>query len=63
MSELKQSRWRSPVAIAAVLALVFFVVRNWVGFEIPMFDEFVTLLIAAGIAVGVFNNPTDARDW
>ena len=60
---MEQSRWRSPVAISAVLALVFFVVKNWVGFEIPMFDEFVTLLIAAGVAIGVFNNPTSKTDW
>jgi uncharacterized membrane protein len=60
---MEQSRWRSPVAIGAVLALIFFVVKNWVGFEIPMFDEFVTLLIAAGVALGIFNNPTSKEKW
>lgn len=60
---MEQNRWRSPVAISAVLMLIFFIVKNWVGFEIPMFDEFVTLLIAAGVAVGVFNNPTSKEKW
>jgi len=58
-----QSRWKSPVAIAAAAALIFFVVKNWVGFEIPGWDEFIRILLAAGIAFGIFNNPTDAKNW
>ena len=60
---MKQERWKSPVAITAVLMLIFFVVKNWIGFEIPKFDEFVTLLIAAGLAVGIFNNPSEKEGW
>lgn len=60
---MTQNRLKSPVAIAALAALLFFVVKTWVGFEIPGWDEFVTLLIAAGIAIGVLNNPTDAEKW
>lgn len=60
---MTQNRFKSPVAIAALAALLFFVVKTWVGFEIPGWDEFVTLLIAAGIAIGVLNNPTDAEKW
>ena len=58
-----QSRWKSPVAIAAIAALIFFVVKTWVGFEIPGWDEFIQLLLAAGIAVGILNNPVDAKNW
>ena len=32
-----QNRLKSPVAWAALAALIFFVVKYWVGFEIPMF--------------------------
>jgi uncharacterized membrane protein len=56
---MEQSRWKSPVAWSALAALIFFVVKTWFGFEIPGFDDFVTLVIAAGVALGIFNNPTD----
>jgi uncharacterized membrane protein len=56
---MEQSRWKSPVAWSALAALLFFIVKTWLGFEIPGWDEFVTLAIAAGVAVGIFNNPTD----
>ena len=55
---MEQSRWRSPVAIATLAALIFFVLKTWVGFEIPQWDKFVELTIAAGIAFGLFNDPT-----
>ena len=54
---MEQSRWRSPVVWSAIAALIFFVVKTWVGFEITGWDQFVTLAIAAGIAVGILNNP------
>lgn len=66
MSELQnktQLRWRSPVAISAVLMLLFFVAKNWIGIDIPMFDKFIELLLAAGLAIGIFNNPTNSQDW
>ena len=56
---MDQNRWKSPVAISALAALIFFVVKTWIGFEIPGWDQFVTLLIAAGVGFGIFNNPTD----
>jgi len=58
---MTQSRWRSPVAWSAVAALLFFVTKTWFGFEIPGWDEFISLVIAAGIALGIFNNP-EKRD-
>jgi uncharacterized membrane protein len=56
---MEQSRWKSPVAWSALAALIFFVAKTWFGFEIPGFDDFVTLAVAAGVALGIFNNPTD----
>ncbi len=56
---MKCSRWKSPVALSALAALVFFAVKNWIGFEIPGWDEFISLFITAGVAFGIFNNPTD----
>lgn len=53
---MNQSRWKSPVAWSALAALIFFVAKTWLGLEIPGFDDFVTLAIAAGVALGIFNN-------
>lgn len=55
---MEQPRWKSTVAWGAAAALLFFVVKNWVGFEIPGWNEFVTLALGAGVAFGIFNNPT-----
>ena len=60
---MEQNRWKSPVAIAAAAALLFFIVKTWFGFEIPGWDEFVELLLAAGIAFGLFNNPTSKNSF
>lgn len=58
-----QSRWKSPVAWSALAALIFFVVKTWFGFEIPGWDQFISLVVAAGVAFGVFNNPTDKSGY
>ena len=60
---MEQSRWKSPVAWSALAALLFFVVKTWFGFEIPGWDDFVTLTIAAGVAFGIFNNPENKRGY
>ena len=54
---MEQSRWKSPVAWSALAALLFFVAKTWFGFEIPGWDQFISLIIAAGVALGIFNNP------
>jgi uncharacterized membrane protein len=56
-------RFTSPVAIAALAALIYFVVKNWIGFEIPGWDDFVTLLVAALVAFGIANNPADKDNF
>jgi uncharacterized membrane protein len=56
-------RLASPVTIPAVAALVYFVVKTWVGFEIPGWDNFVTLLVAALLALGIVNNPADKDNF
>ncbi len=54
---MEQSRWKSPMAWSALAALLFFVAKTWLGFEIPGWDQFISLVIAAGVAFGIFNNP------
>ncbi len=55
---MDQNRFRSPVLWASVAALIFFVVKNWMGFTIPDWDGFVSLLITVLIGFGVLNDPT-----
>lgn len=57
MKELLK-RLSSPVTIPAVLALIYFVVKTWIGFEIPEWDKFVTLTLAVLVAFGVVNDPS-----
>lgn len=56
-------RLKSPVAVTSLAALIFFIVKQWCGWEIPGWDEFVELVIAAGIAFGVMNNPADKQNF
>lgn len=53
------TRLKSKVVWLATLSLIYFVVKNWIGFEIPMWDEFVDKLIYVLIAFGIINNPTE----
>ncbi len=54
-----QNRFKSYVLWMAVAALVAFVTKEWIGWEIPKFDEFVELLLTVLVGFGVVNNPTD----
>lgn len=54
-----KERIKSPVLWISMAALFTFIMKNWVGFEVPHFDEFTELLLAVLVAFGVVNNPTD----
>ncbi|MBE7037946.1 MAG: holin [Ruminococcaceae bacterium] len=54
-----KERLKSPVLLLSVAALIAFITKNWIGFEIPKFDEFTELVLAVLVAFGVVNNPTD----
>lgn len=56
-------RLKSPVLWLAVAALVSFITKEWLGFEIPKFDVFVELLLAVLVAFGIVNNPTDKNHF
>lgn len=60
---MEQSRWKSPVAWSAIAALIFFVAKTWGGYEIPGWDEFITLLVGALTALGIFNNPEKKKGF
>lgn len=56
-----KNRLHSWALWVSLLALIAFVAKTWIGWEIPGWDEFVTLLMALLAAFGVVNNP-DNRD-
>jgi uncharacterized membrane protein len=60
---MAQKWYQSKVAWVSILALLYFVVKTWFGFDIPGWDTFVSLLIAAVAAFGVFNNPSNATGF
>ena len=62
MKELLK-RFKSPVAVSALAALIFFIVKEWCGLEIPGWDKFVELVIAFGLAFGIMNNPADQQNF
>lgn len=53
------NRFKSPVVWTTLFALIAFITKEWVGFEIPKLEMFVELLLAFLIAFGIVNNPTD----
>ena len=56
-------RFKSPVLWLSIAALIAFVAKNWLGFEIPEWNTFVELLLAVLVAFGVVNNPDDREKF
>ena len=56
-------RLKSPVLWTSCLALLAFIAKTWLGFEIPKLDTFTELMLAVLVAFGVVNNPTDKRHF
>ena len=56
-------RFKSPVVWTTLFALIAFISKKWLGFEIPGWDEFVELLLGFLIAFGIVNNPTDKQHF
>lgn len=56
-------RFRSPVLWLAIAALIAFVTKNWMGFEIPEWNTFVELLLGVLVAFGIVNNPNDKEHF
>ena len=59
-----QSRWKSPVAWAALAALVLFILKTYgllapIGLTEDTYKELITLVFGALAAFGILNNPTD----
>ncbi len=54
------NRLKSIPLWTAILALVYLVIKNWFGMEIPAWTDISTQVIAIlAIIFGITNNPTD----
>ena len=65
---MKQSRLNSKVFWVAAVALIGFILGNWglydtIGLTSESFQTLADLIFAVGLAVGIFNNPSDAENW
>ena len=56
---MEQNRLKSPVLWVGVAALIAFVAKTWIGFEIPGWDEFINLLLPVLAGFSIINNPTN----
>ena len=55
-----KERLKSIPLWSAILALVYLIVKNWAGFEIPAWADISSQIIAIlTILFGVANNPTN----
>ena len=54
-----QNRLKSWSLWVSVFALIAFVSKTYVGYEIPQFDQFVNLVLVVASGFGIINNPTD----
>lgn len=58
-SDNMQNRFKSWALWLSVAALIAFVTKTWLNFEIPQFDMFVELILTVLAGFGIINNPTD----
>jgi len=58
-----QNRFRSWRLWLSLAALIGFIVKTYVGYEIPEFDKLVNLVLVFMTALGILNNPTDSTNF
>lgn len=56
---MEQNRWRSKALWLSVAALIGFVAKNYLGYEIPQYDQLVDLVLTVLIGFGIINSPTN----
>lgn len=58
-----QNRFRSVTLWLSIAALVAFISKVYLGYEIPQFDQFVNLILVVLAGLGIVNNPTDSTKF
>lgn len=60
---IEQKRLRSWPLWLSLAALIGFIVKTYVGYEIPEFDKLVNLALVFMTALGILDNPTDSTNF
>jgi uncharacterized membrane protein len=60
---MDQNRFRSPALWVSVAALIAFVLKTYLGYEIAEYDKLVDLVLTVLIGFGVLNNPTNKTNF
>ena len=55
-----QNRLRSWVLWVSVASLIIFILKTYIGIEIPKVDILINSILGVLVLFGVINNPTDA---
>lgn len=58
-----QNRYKSWALWLAVAALIAFVSKTYLGYEIPQFNELVNLILVVLTGFGILNNPGDPKNF
>lgn len=58
-----QERWKSTALWLSLFALISFILKDWLGIELPKLDVFFDLLLGLLTAFGILNNPTDKNHF
>ncbi len=58
---MKQNRLKSWGLWLSVAALIGFVTKTYLGYEIPEFDTLVNMILVVLSGFGIINNPTDKK--
>ena len=54
-----QNRLKSWPLWVAIVALITFCTKTYLGYEIPGVDQLVDLILPVVVGLGIINNPTD----
>ena len=56
-------KMKSPVLWSSLLALIYFVTKEWFHFDIPAWSQFVEIFLAVLMAFGITNNPNSRNTF
>ncbi len=58
-----QNRLKSPALWLAIIALISFILKDWLCVDLPRMDRFAELFLAVMAGLGIVNNPTDKKKF
>lgn len=56
-------RLKSKAAWATTFGFIFFILKTYLGIEIPKADELVNGILLLGTVWGIWNNPTNSSNF